>query len=116
MWLTGIGSPVSGSGIRQDLGVLVMEIEDLGQRMGGAAQLGMVDDVGDALAVDPDLAGAAKAFQELLARACRHCFPSLSRRQDFQATGMVSASGGSFTTLAYQASSLGWPGRHGSLA
>ena len=33
-----------------------------------------------------------------------------------QPTGMVSASGGSFTTLAYQASSLGWPGRHGSLA
>ena len=93
-----------------------MEIEDLGQRMGGAAELGMVDDVGNALAVDPDLAGTAKAFQELLARACRHRFRPSSGGSDFQPTGMVSASGGSFTTLAYQASSLGWPGRHGSLA
>src|SRR3954447_25970511 len=30
-------------------------------------------------------------------------------------TGMVSASGGSFATLSYQAVSLGWPDRHGSL-
>ena len=91
-----------------------MEIEDLGQRVRGAAELGMVDDVGDALAVDPDLARAPQALQELLARPCRHRFPLVRGR--LHPTGMVSASGGSFTTLAYQASSLGWPGRHGSLA
>ena len=39
--------------------MLVMEIEDLGQRVRGATELGMVDDVGDALAVDPDLARAS---------------------------------------------------------
>ena len=33
-----------------------------------------------------------------------------------QPTGIVSASGGSFTTLSYQAASLRWPGRHGSFA
>ena len=65
-----------------DLGMLVMEVEDLGQRMGGAAELGMVDDVGNALAVDPDLAGAAKAFQEFLARACRHR-SALFQKRDF---------------------------------
>ena len=55
--------------------MLVMEIEDLGQRVGGAAELGMVDDVRDALAVDPDLARPPQALQELLARPCRHRFP-----------------------------------------
>jgi hypothetical protein len=33
-----------------------------------------------------------------------------------QPTGIVSASGARFTTFSYQAVSLGWPGRHGSLA
>jgi hypothetical protein len=42
--------------------MLVVEIVDLSQRMGGATQLGMIDDVGNALAVDPDLAGAAETF------------------------------------------------------
>ena len=69
MWLTLIGSPVSGSGIRQIVGVLVMQIEDLGQRVRGAGELGMVDDVGDALAVDPDLARRPAGPSEI-ARPC----------------------------------------------
>ena len=41
--------------------MLMMEIEDLGQRVGRTAQLGMIDDVRDALAVDPDFARAPQA-------------------------------------------------------
>ena len=42
--------------------MLVMEIENLGQRMGGAAELRMIDDIGNALAIDPDLALTAETF------------------------------------------------------
>ena len=42
MWLTLIGSPVSGSGIRQSSACRVLQVEHLGQRLGRAAQRGML--------------------------------------------------------------------------
>ncbi len=68
--------------------MLVMEIVDVGQGLGGAPQLGMVGDIGDPLAIDPDFTATAKPLQELLARPCRHalspdltqCRPYLARQ------------------------------------
>ena len=55
-----------------DKRLLVLQIEYLGQRVGRAAQLGMVDDVADTLAVYPDFARAPEPLEELFARTCRH--------------------------------------------
>ncbi len=60
-----------------DAGVLVLQVVDLGQRLGGAAEAGMLHDIDNALAVDPDLACAAKSLQEFLACPCRHPVPPL---------------------------------------
>jgi hypothetical protein len=67
-----------GIGRQASFGIAVLEVVDLGQRPRSAAQLGMIDDVGDPLAIDPDLTLAPKALQELLACPCRHALP---RRQ-----------------------------------
>jgi hypothetical protein len=55
----------------------MLQVVDLGQRMGGAAQLGMADDIGDPLAVDPDRPLPAQPIQELFARPRRHSLSSL---------------------------------------
>jgi hypothetical protein len=49
-------------GHQADVGLLVMQVENLRPRMRGATELGMVDDVADALAVDSDLVRAAQPF------------------------------------------------------
>jgi hypothetical protein len=54
----------------------VLQVEDLGQRLGGAAQRGMVRRRTDPVATDPDLATAGKPSQELFASACRHAVRS----------------------------------------
>src|SRR5258708_1447755 len=48
---------LAGLGVGHQAGRLldVLQVVDLGQRMGRAAQLGVAGHVGDALAVDPDL-------------------------------------------------------------
>src|SRR5471030_2898067 len=50
----------------------VLEVIDLRQRVGGAGELGVIDDVAHPLAIDPDGARAAQALQELLTRPLRH--------------------------------------------
>src|SRR6202000_2886446 len=61
-----------GIGHQQGLGLPVMQVEDLGQCVRRAVELGMIDDIAHALAVDPDRAWPAQALQELLTRPCRH--------------------------------------------
>jgi hypothetical protein len=72
---------LAGLRVRREAGrgLSVVEIVDLRQRMGRAAELGMVDDIGNLLAVDPDIARAAKPLQELFTRPCRHCSPPRTR-------------------------------------
>jgi len=72
----------------------MVEIVDLRQRMEHPAKPGMVDDIGDLLAVDPDIALTAKPLQELFARPCRH---RISPNEDCHPTGIISARGGSIT-------------------
>ena len=52
----------------------------------------------------------------VISRRRWHCRSRAADRRPRQPTGIVSASGASFTTFSYHAVSLGWPGRHGSLA
>jgi hypothetical protein len=56
----------------------MLQVVDLGQRMGGTRELGMADDVSDPLAVDPDRPLPAQSVQELLARPRRHSLSSLA--------------------------------------
>ena len=72
MWLTLIGSPVSGSGIRQTSAACVLQVEDVGQGMGGAGERRMVDHVGDPRAIDPDFTIVLEAAEKLLAGASGH--------------------------------------------
>jgi hypothetical protein len=54
-----------------------LEVVDLGQGVRRAAQLGMADHVGDALAVDPDLTSPAAAIDDV----GQSVTPRPSRRQ-----------------------------------
>ena len=61
MWLTLIGSPVSGSGMRQSSGNSCCRSNTDGELMRSPAERGMVDDVVDALVSEPHLALARLA-------------------------------------------------------
>jgi hypothetical protein len=60
----------------------VLAVEQRSEGFGAAAQLGMAGDVGDPLAVDPDLAFClAKPLEELRPRARTHALPPSSRNR-----------------------------------
>lgn len=54
------------------VGVPVLQIEDLGQGMGGPGQGRMLDHRANLLPADPQLAPVAQSPEELLACPCRH--------------------------------------------
>jgi hypothetical protein len=58
--------------------MLVLKVEDFGQRPGGARKGRVVGDRGNLVAADPKVAPARQTTQELFAGARRH--PSSSRR------------------------------------
>jgi hypothetical protein len=61
-----------GVGHQADIGMLVLKVEDLGQRPGGARKRRVVDDRRNLVAADPKVAPARQAAQELFAGARRH--------------------------------------------
>jgi hypothetical protein len=67
--------------------LLVLQVEDLGQRLGRASQRGVLYRRSDLVAADPDLASIDKPVQKLFASACCHAVRSrllivLLRMQD----------------------------------
>ena len=71
MWLTLIGSPVSGSGIRQTSAAACCRSNTAAIAVRGAGERRMRCRIGHPLVAQPDLAVVLQAAEELLARACR---------------------------------------------
>ena len=71
------GLAALGVGYQADLGVPMLKVEDLGQRLGGARKGRMVDDRGNLVAADPKVAPARQTTQKLFAGTRRHQAASL---------------------------------------
>ena len=79
MWLTLVGSPLSGWGEQAVGGVVVLAVELRSKALGCASELGMDGDVFDALAVDPGLAlGLTEPLEKLRTRSRTHAAPPRS--------------------------------------